>query len=753
VASDTSLVFNLVARDQASEEIGSLKDKFANAGTAIGAALGVGVGASFVSAMDVDAANDKLAAQLGVGQAEAAKLATVSANVYKNAWGESTEDVNDAIRGVYQNIGDVSKAQGGLEGITTKVIALRDTFDQDLGGVTAAVGQMLKTGLAKNADEAMDIVTKGFQSGVNKADDFLDTLNEYGTQFRDLGLDGATATGILKQGLEAGARDADLVADAMKELNIRVQDQSAAKGLKALGLNGKQMAEAFAHGGPKARQALQTITDKLRGVTDPTKRYALAQQLLGTQSEDLSKALYSIDPSKAVQGLGDVSGAADKMTKTLGDNPKAALEGFQRTATMTATQVAGTFLGFAMKNKEVFGPLAAILAGVAVAVLAVSAAQKVYATYTAIASAAQAIWNAEIWASTAALLANPMTWIVLGIIALIAVIVLIATKTTWFQQLWSAAWGWIKDAAFAVWDWIKTNWPLLLGIITGPIGLAVGWVIKHWETVKQGTLTAWHAVVNFLKAIPGKVVSLFLNWTLPGLIIKHWNSIKSNTIRIATAVVTWLRDLPGRIISAISSLGSRLYSAGTSAFNQFKSAAVNRGTSAVNWVRGLPGRARNALGSLNNYLYNSGRSLIQGFVNGIRSMAAAPANAVKNILSSARRYLPFSPAKEGPFAGRGWTLYSGHSLMQGLAQGIRERSGDAHAAMSDALGSTAAGGRQALAAAAPRLSQAAPIASPAGGGVLIIRYETAGAEDDLHKLMRKITRVKGRGNVQTAFGQ
>lgn len=752
MASDTSLVFNLVARDRATEVLGSMKEKFSSAGEAIGAALGVGVGASFVSAMDVDAANDKLAAQLGVGQAEADRLAKVSANIYKNAWGESTEDVNDAIRGVYQNIGDTSQAEGGLQGITTKVIALRDTFDQDLGGVTAAVGQMLKTGLAKNADEAMDIITKGFQSGVNKADDFLDTLNEYGTQFRDLGLDGATATGILKQGLEAGARDADLVADAMKELNIRVQDQSAAKALQKLGLNAHDMAEAFAHGGPRARQALQTITDKLRGVTDPTKRYALAQQLLGTQSEDLSKALYSIDPSKAVKGLGDVAGAADRMTKTLGDNPKAALERFQRSATTATTQVAGKFIAFAAKNQEIFGPLATLLGGVAVAVLAVSAAQKVYATYTALASAAQTIWNAEIWASTAALLANPITWIVIGVLALVAAIILIATKTTWFQQLWTVSWNWIKNAVSAVWDWIKANWPLLLAIITGPIGLAVGWVISHWDTLKQGTITAWNAVVGFIKAIPGKIAQFFLNWTLPGLIIKHWDSIKSNTVRIATSMVTWVRGLPGRIISAISSLGSRLYSTGTAAFNRFRSAAVNRGTSAVNWVAGLPGRAVSALGHLGSYLYNSGRSLLQGFVNGIKSMINAPANAVKSSLSKARNLLPFSPAKEGPFSGRGWTLYSGHSLMKALAQGIHDRSGDAHSAMSDAVASAASGGRQALAAAAPRLGQAAPIA-PAGAGGLVIRFETAGAEDDFHKLLRKITRIKGRGNAQVAFGQ
>lgn len=752
MASDTSLVFNLVARDQASEQLGSMKEKFSNAGTAIGAALGVGVGASFVSAMDVDAANDKLAAQLGVGQAEAAKLAKVSANVYKNAWGESTEDVNDAIRGVYQNIGDVSKAKGGLEGITTKVIALRDTFDQDLGGVTAAVGQMLKTGLAKNADEAMDIVTAGFQKGVNKADDFLDTLNEYGVQFHSLGLNGQMATGLLSQGLKGGARDADLVADSLKEFNLRARDitSSAGSGFKTLGLNAKQMAADVAGGGPKATAALQKTLDALRKYPDSSKKASIAAAIFGTQSEDMQKALASLDPAHAVQALGKVGGAADKMTKTLGSNPKAALEGFQRTATTAATQVAGTFINFAMKNKEIFGPLAGILAGVAVAVLAVSAAQKVYAAYTAIASAAQTIWNAEIWASTAAMLANPMTWIVIGIIALIAVIVIIATKTTWFQQLWTAAWGGIKTAAFAVWDWIKTNWPYLLAIIAGPIGLAAGWVIKHWDTVKHGTVTAWNAVVSFVKAVPGKLLSFFLNWTLPGLIIKHWNSIKSGTIRVATSIVSWVSGLPGRTVAAMSSLGSRLYSTGTSAFNRFRSAVVSRATSAVSWVRGLPGRVRSALGSLGSYLYNSGRSLLQGFVNGIKSMINAPAGAVKSALSKARNLLPFSPAKEGPFSGKGWTLYSGHSLMANLAQGIRDRSDEPRTAMTDALTSTAAGGRLALAG-SPALGQSAPIVP--GGAALAIRLETSGAEDDVHKLLRKIVRVKGRGSAEKAFGQ
>jgi hypothetical protein len=650
--------------------------------------------------MDVEAANDKLAAQLGVGQAEADRLAQVSAGVYKDAWGESTDDVNDAIRGVYQNIGDVSQADGGLQGVTEKVIALRDTFDQDLGGVTAAVGQMLKTGLAKNADEAMDIVTKGFQSGVNKADDFLDTLNEYGTQFRDLGLDGATATGILKQGLEGGARDADLVADAMKELNIRVKDQSAAQALQKLGLNAHDMSEAFNQGGPKARNALQTITDKLRAVKDPAERFALAQQLLGTQSEDLSKALYSIDPSTAVKGLGDVSGAADKMTKTLGDNPKSALQGFQRTATMTATQVAGTFVQFAMKNKEIFGPLAGILAGVAVAVLAVSAAQKVYAAYTAIASAAQTVWNAEIWASTAALLANPMTWIVLAIIALIAVIVIIATKTTWFQTIWHTVWGAITTAFNATVAWLSG---------------AFAWF---------GTL-------------PGK----FAHW---------FGAAKDWAIKKLMELVMWQVMLPKRIWDALSGLGSMLASLASNAFNRLKVAAVLKAAALIDWMRGLPGRARSALGALGSYLYNSGRSLLQGFIHGITSMVAPVKNAVKSVLSGARNLLPFSPAKEGPFSGSGWTLHSGRSVIDAFAQGIRDRAALARTAMAEAVGSAATGGQQAISSATSTPAQAQPLTTArTGRGEVRVVFE--GREPFMDWLKERI-RIEYGGDVTNLNG-
>ncbi|MHA6760077.1 hypothetical protein [Streptacidiphilus sp. PAMC 29251] len=62
---------------------------------------------------------------------------------------------------------------------------------------------------------------------------------------------------------------------------------------------------------------------------------------------------------------------------------------------------------------------------------------------------------AAIWAMTAALLLSPITWIVLAIGLLIAGVVLIATKTTWFRDLWASQWLLLRTTGTTTWGWIS----------------------------------------------------------------------------------------------------------------------------------------------------------------------------------------------------------------------------------------------------------------------------------------------------------
>jgi hypothetical protein len=123
------------------------------------------------------------------------------------------------------------------------------------------------------------------------------------------------------------------------------------------------------------------------------------------------------------------------------------------------------------------------------------ATEKAFTGVKAAGTAMQWLFNAALWAS-------PITWIVIGILALIAVIVLIATKTDWFQQAWKWAWTGIKAAAMAVWEWLSgTLWP---------------WLQKLWGMIVSGVSNAasawvsgWRSVWTFLVGWKDKIAAVF----------------------------------------------------------------------------------------------------------------------------------------------------------------------------------------------------------------------------------------------------
>ncbi|GAA1961834.1 hypothetical protein GCM10009754_36150 [Amycolatopsis minnesotensis] len=387
---------------------------------------------------------DKLAAQLGAPADMAADLGRVAGNLYAQAYGDSLGQVNEAIRGVMQSglvMEDATNDQ--IQGITGKVLNLATVFDQDLGGTTQAVGQLMKTGLARDANEALDVLTRGFQQGADRSQDLLDTMTEYSVQFQKFGLDASMATGLLVQGMRAGARNSDLVADAIKEFSIRAVDGSklTAQGFQAVGLNAGEMAAKIARGGPEATGALDLVLDRLRAMPDPVARSQAAVALFGTQAEDLGQALYALDPSKAVQALGNVAGAADRMGATLNDNAGARLVAFQRAIQTGLVDFFGGVVLPALQsavqwvrdNADWLVPLAIALGGFATGYAAVAAATKLYELATKGAAAAQ-------WLLNAAMRANPLGLIVGAISGVVAAFTYFWQTSAPFRDFWIGLW-------------------------------------------------------------------------------------------------------------------------------------------------------------------------------------------------------------------------------------------------------------------------------------------------------------------------
>lgn len=501
---------------------------------AVGLAVGAVMVAGLTEAMEGQKATAKLQAQLGLSAKDAEKAGKAAGKLFTNAVTDTVEDGAMAVKAIMSaGIAPEGATTKQLSAIATKAQDLTTLFEVDMAQGANAVGQMMKTGLAKNAGEAFDVLTRGFQTMGPRADDLADTMNEYSTIFRSLGLDATTTMGLFSQGMKAGARDTDTVADALKEFQIRTTDGSkaSADGFKLLGLNAEDMTARFAKGGKGASSGLQLILDKLRGMKDPVDRNAASVALFGTKSEDLGKALYALDPSTAVAGLGKVGGAAKKAGDDLRNTAGTKFEVFKREAlhgvsevmtkyALPALMTFGTFLnrdvlppvktvgsallGVLVPAVKTVGsalaagvqwlkdygawllPIGVVVGGLALTMgasaIATGGATLAFSLYRGVILGAAAVTRGYAIAQgilNAVMSANPIGLIITGIAALVTLLVVAYNKSDTFRMIVQTAWSGIQAAASAAWTFIK---PVVDGFMSGlqAIGAAASWL---WTVV------------------------------------------------------------------------------------------------------------------------------------------------------------------------------------------------------------------------------------------------------------------------------
>jgi hypothetical protein len=263
-----------------------------------------------------------IAFQTGSSTEAAGKLGDVAGDAFSDGFGDSVEEVGEAVQAVLNSkLVDVNASQEDIDKMTKFAIAASKKVGAETKEIGNAAEQLLRTGLAGNAEEAMNIIVQASDKGINKSEDLLDTIGEYSTKFRDLGLSGPEAMGLLGQALEGGARDTDVAADALKEfVNIATEGGAeAGRGFAALGLDAGKMSADIAAGGSRAHDALGKVLGGLNNIHDPLKRDQIATDLFGDKAEDLGDALFNMDLDKAAAQFGDYSGKAKKAADELKD--------------------------------------------------------------------------------------------------------------------------------------------------------------------------------------------------------------------------------------------------------------------------------------------------------------------------------------------------------------------------------------------------------------------------------------------------
>ena len=144
-------------------------------------------------------------------------------------------------------------------------------------------------------------------------------------------------------------------------------------------------------------------------------------------------------------------------------------------------------------------------------------------------------------------------------------------------------------------------------------------------------------------------------------------------------------------------------------------------TNFFNEVRALPGKVLAALANFGSLLLAKGRALIDGLIQGIRDRFAALRQTISNIANTIAGFLPGSPAKEGPLAGRGYALYRGQRMIDDFVQGMKMEAPQLRDASMDAVSNIVFGPnsvRVGFEGVVPTPDQARITGSAAGQGIL-----------------------------------
>lgn len=191
-------------------------------------------------------------------------------------------------------------------------------------------------------------------------------------------------------------------------------------------------------------------------------------------------------------------------------------------------------------------------------------------------------------------------------------------------------------------------------------------------------------IIQQLGSIVQSVANL-VAWAINSLLLPAFSAmapVVTSAVGTVKAVFSTISGIISGIVNVVSGIISGNWGQVWNGFKQIVSSAV-KGLGSI--VGGIRDTVLNALSGAGQWLVQSGKAIIDGLISGIKGAISGAKDAVSGALQSIRDLFPFSPAKEGPFSGRGWVLYSGRSITAAFAQGVTDNAGKAEKAVHDAM--------------------------------------------------------------------
>src|SRR5215471_12605982 len=385
------------------------------------------------------------------------------------------------------------------------------------------------------------------------------------------------------------------------------------------------------------QKVIMEVSDGLAKMTNPATRAALAQQLFGRTGSKLAPILF--------KGSGAIQQQLDLVNK-YGDTLD----------TKTAKGVAKTIadqreMGIAMQGVKVklgtaLLPVLLALSSVLVAIVRVmqplltsSTALKIvfgtlavariaYKATLIVTTIAENLFNVSLGVTQVLITGG----VIVAILALIAVGYELYKHWGDLQKLAGEVWAAIKDGAQAAIDWLKQNWPLVLGILAGPFGLAVAAIATHWTQIKKGVSDAFNAVKTTITNAVAPITN-----AAKSIATKIWEGIVGGLAGIGNAAWSVINN----IWDAIQNQARTIVGWGTSLASWLKNAVVSGllgiGDAAWSVINNIWDAIQRAYKAIVGWGTSVGSWLKSGVVAGFEGIGALITAAIKNGINVALR--------------------------------------------------------------------------------------------------------------------
>lgn len=302
-----------------------------------------------------------------------------------------------------QRFTDVTGAD--LEVLTGKVFRLQEVYGGAGDEIIRAANSMTKN-WGGSVQSNLDIIEEGYQRGSDLNGDMLHQLNEYSVQLKQSGLNARESLAIMAQASKEGVYD-DKAIDAIKEagLSIREMGKAQVDALNGIGIKQSDVV------GKTTMEVVQMVSKAMQTADTQAKQLALADIFKGA-GEDAGLGF--------IEGLADMDLSLDKIpaVKQTGEDLNTFFADIKSTITSTLGDVT---------------PYLRPLGEVAFTVSALLPILNSLAIGTKLITAAQWLWNA-------AMTANPIGLIIVGIGALIGAIAWMTDGFSGFGEFFTGFW-------------------------------------------------------------------------------------------------------------------------------------------------------------------------------------------------------------------------------------------------------------------------------------------------------------------------